>query len=223
MKNWRLFTILAWAVLAWPAAAEVYWLGPKVSGGGSGIPGVAFDSLLEMKQAMNEPVIFNGIDTEMRVYLINTPLEELVREFKSRYPKLAFENLGGNLRMSWPVGRDYREQVLLAGGSRLGNVTAFAMRMPVKRINPIPAPDGVATPPGAVVTEALVMKKNGTASVVFDLPEGAGRLEDLKHELAGAGYIAVDDEIFMREKPKKEMIQLQKSENGGIITRTLLP
>ncbi len=223
MKNWRLFTILAWAVLAWPAAAEVYWLGPKVSGGGSGIPGVAFDSLLEMKQAMNEPVIFNGIDTEMRVYLVNTPLEELVREFKSRYPKLAIDNLGGNLRMSWPVGRDYREQVLLVGGTRLGNVTAFAIRLPARRIVPIPVPEGLFTPPGAVVTEALVMKKSGAASVVFDLPEGAGRLEDLKHELAGAGYIAVDDGILMREKPKKEMIQLQKSENGGIIIRTPLP
>ncbi|MGE4563601.1 MAG: hypothetical protein AB7F32_01910 [Victivallaceae bacterium] len=219
----RRLSIFALCVLGWTASAEVYWLGPKVSGGGADVPGAAFDSLLEMKRAIQEPVIFNGIDTEMRVYVINTPLDELVRELKIRYPKLVIENLGGNLRMSWPVGRNYREQVLLTGGGRLGNVTAFAMQMPVKRISPIPVPENVPVPPGAAVTESLVMKKSGVATVAFDLPEGAGRLEDVKHELVGAGYIAVDDGIFMREKPKKEMIQLQKSENGGIIIRTPLP
>ncbi len=214
-------TVIALCV-ALAAAGEVYWLGPKVSSGGPGVPSAPFESLVEVHNAMDEPVLFNGIEARFRVYLVKSPLEELVREFQARYPKLTFNNLGGNIQMSWPQGRGFEEKVLFSGGSRLGNVTVFAVRLPEKRISPIPVPEGLVIPQGAVVTQSLVMKKSGVSTVVFDLPEGASRLEDLRNEIAAAGYVPVEDNLYMREKPRKEMLQLQAGEDGGVITLTPL-
>ena len=144
------------------ASGEVYLLGPKTGprAKGQGVPTRAFRELVDAKDLMTEPVVCNGVRTEMKVSLILRPLAELLNELRVRYPDLKFNVRRGGVLFSIKLGPRWRERILLIGPS--DRVTVFSMRLP-EPMPKLPAwpCELPPLPDGAEAEEIIAFPRNG--------------------------------------------------------------
>ena len=216
---------LALSVLLLAAAeltAEVYLKGPRIGRmpKGQGIPGRSFLELADQKLLMTEKVVCNGVATEVKVSLIAGELAELLRELKLRYPDLKLDVRRSGVRFSIPLGKSYRERVLLVGAE--GRITVFTMRLP----EPMPSrpewPSSLPLPPGAEVDEVIQFSRRGSVYAAFSGAE-PGALSRVGTALAGNGFTPVTQEsqtaagtgeLFMNAE-KKQMLLLTIGQDGA--------
>ena len=179
----------------WAAATgEVYLEGPRRSARprGKAVPERAFRELVDAKDLMTEPVVCNGVRTELKTSLIRRPLAELLDELRSRYPDIKFTVRRGGVLFSIRLGDRRRERVLLVGtGDR---VTCFAMLLP----DPMPKLPAwprelPPLPDGAAPDEIIEFPGNGGVYGSFS-GAGPGALSRTAAALAADGYAPVTRE-----------------------------
>ncbi len=173
------------ALLGGAVQAEVYLLGPR-----SGrAPAGSFAEMSGAGELMVEPVIFNGVETEQRVLLLQQPLETVLTEWQSRFVSQPVAAPGG-IVLRLPSGPGRHERVLLVGGGDLGAVTtAFVMELP--DVMP-PAPvwaAGLPVLPGATAAEVVELPARGSQMVTFT--GGAGMMPAADRALRAAGMLPV--------------------------------
>ncbi len=191
-----LFAAILCSAAAMAALGEVYLKGPKIGprAKGSAVPARAFRELFEAKSLMSEPVVCNGVRTEMQVSLILRPLEELLAELRARYPDLQFNLRRGGVLFSIRLGARWRERVLLVGGDN--RVTVFTMRLP----DPMPKLPAwprtlPALPDDAEADEIIEFSKSGGVYGSFS-GAGPGALSRMTADLAARGYAPVTREAL---------------------------
>lgn len=221
--KWSWCMILCGILLAMAGElrAEVYLKGPRINRhtGGKGVPVQSFSELVDQRKLMTEKVICNGVRTEIHISLIMQNLAELLRELKLRYPDLKMNIRTGGVRFSIPLGKYYREQVLLVGGE--GRVTVFTMRLPVKMPSRPEWPADLPLPPGAEVDEVVQFSRRGSIYAAFSSAE-PGALNRVSTTLAAGGFVPVtreaertngSGELFLNAG-KRQMLLLSIGKDG---------
>ena len=204
-----------------PLHAEVYLKGPHIGTGGKGrgMPDRPFADLVNQKDLMQEKVVCNGVSTEVKISLISGSLVELLRELRMRYPDLKMKVDSSGVRFAIPLGKKYRELVLLVEAD--GRITAFAMRLPVPMKSRPEWPQGLPQPPGATLDEVIQFSSRGSVYAAFSGAE-PGALSRMEMSLAGYGFSSVTQEavqsggrgdLFMNAE-KKQMLHLAIGEDG---------
>ena len=222
--SFNLYMISAMMVMLFctvPLYGEVYLKGPRIgfSGKGKGMPDRPFADLVNQKELMQEKVICNGVPTEVRISLISGSLADLLQELRMRYPELKIKVDRGGIRFSIPLGKKYRELVLLVEAD--GRITSFVMRLPVPMKSRPEWPQGLPQPPGATLDEVIQFSRRGSVYAAFSGAE-PGALSRMDMALAGYGFTSVTQEavqaggrgdLFMNAE-KKQMLHLSIGEDG---------
>ena len=171
-----------------PLHAEVYLKGPRIGlgGKGKGMPDRSFADLVNQKDLMQEKVVCNGVPTEVRISLISGSLADLLQELRIRYPELKMKIDSSGVRFAIPLGKKYRELVLLVEAD--GRITAFAMRLPVPMKSRPEWPQGLPRPPGASLDEVIQFTGRGSVYAAFSGAE-PGALSRMDMALAGYGFL----------------------------------
>ena len=216
-----LFAAFFCCAVAAAALGEVYLEGPKWGPRAKGqrFPVRPFRELVDQKLLMTEPVVCNGVRTDMRVSLIHRTLEDLLRELRERYPDLKFNLRRGGVLFAIKLNERYRERVLLVGTN--DRVTVFTMRLP----EPPPAvpawPRELVLPDGAEPDEVISFPGRGS---IYGSFSGAdpGALNRAAAALAARGYVSVTresesstgkGELFLNAA-KQEMVTLSIGPDG---------
>lgn len=171
---------------ALPVAGEVYLLGP---GRGKGVRGFRLSELAGARRLMREPVRYNGVETEMEIYLVSRTLDQLLAELRAMLGNPPEEATPGGVAISLPPEKGWRTMLLLFGNERLGNVTVFTMKLPEKMPTRFDWPDELPLPPNAEPVTVIYFAGSGSYYGSF---RNAGDRRDamlsLTSALYGAGY-----------------------------------
>ncbi|MBQ7695964.1 MAG: hypothetical protein IJT50_12680 [Lentisphaeria bacterium] len=195
----KLLPVIFAAALGLALNAEVYWLGPRRGGPGSGSGAGTVAALLPgaEKVLFTEKVSVNGFPCTMEISAVTVRMDEL-------WPLLSkskVENLsrsGGTVRFQLPAGEKMKERFLLiAPRDPRKAMTCFRMLVPEK----LPAADRwpaelPALPPGAEITAVTRFGSGGVCGEFRNAQEPPYvLLRRADSELRGKKMFCADDEV----------------------------
>lgn len=199
--------------------AEVYWLTPR---GGFGKPeGTRLAELADSKHLMTEPIIFNGVKSEINVSVIQRSLADLLIELKANYPDLQIKLGSDGVLLKLPALKGQRERILLVGSEILSNVTVFSMLLPEELPPPPPWPEELPVPPNATAEEMIYFENSKVWYGAFTDPAKTSEsYESVKASLLQSGFLPLpgqadsNGETFMNSD-KKVMVYISTDGEGN--------
>ncbi len=219
---------------------KVYSLWPYGRGkssGGSGSGGGAgsvseIPAILGAIPLWTEPVIINGVKTELGLNLLNTGLAKCVFQLRTLFPKAKFRANSGSLLLEIKLANGWRRRCYLVSlPGAIYPVIMFTMDVPDKFPKKDFWPRNLPLPSGAVATEAMQFPNRNSAYGGFYVKAPKAQVvKEMTGALGSRGWTAVtgegtssagSGEFFYKNNPKSVCI-MSLSEDGKGVTRGTL-
>ena len=224
------FVTLLILTAALPLAAKVYW--PGSGRGNSAAPRQSFAEESGARHQMSEPVIFNGVSTEVKVFRLQRDLTGFLEELRRRFPALTIRESAGGTLLYWQKNPKWRERILLVATPGSDVVTAFSIVLPEEMPPMPPLPEDMPPLPGAAVRELMKFPERNSTVVNFTFSGGReNALLQSESWLRSRGFVPLTGEIALpgakgeiyRNSKSGELFLISVSPDGsGTMMRSLL-
>lgn len=174
------------------------------------------DSLLKPAELWSERIQANGMDLDMRISLVSTPLNVCLKTLREAFPDAKFAANDKNIVMERELKNGMRERTLLIAIDGIYPVMQFSMILPDHALTPKDWPREFPLLPGAKPVNVMYFPKRKAVYGMFqsDFPVKTA-LPMLVSKLQASGWSAISNEnsqgtgtgeIFLNETKKEILI-----------------
>lgn len=224
MRIWfRTILLLFILTFVYSVKAEVFTLSPFSRKGGGGAVDI-FDAMGGAK-LWSEPVVVNGIKTQMRLRLLKNDIKECFLTFKKQFPGCHFRSSPGALLIDFKLKDGTLERVYLVQMDGVYPVLQFSMTFPrgvPEKNDDWPAELPIARASTVENTISLPERNVSYGSFTTTLT-GDAALAEIGSSLVANGWTNLKQGVFIKNNPLSMMLvsfsQDEKGKTRGFVLK----